>query len=166
MSLFCKIFHVVYSVLLWKKKVCNPELWIEAMSHSWNEEKSGKSARLFNDRCCLHSKITSSQLRSTCRSVTQQNIKIHNLRLVHVVRDFRPWEVMMKIRYFFMLHFQFSGPWDAHRVKIQVDQGLWQVCRPNFRTVKRLKTFAIFRWCYWQKMNLLVALLRQIYGLS
>ena len=65
-----------------EKKVCNPELWIEApcmyttaaMNHSWNEEKSGKSARLFNDRCCLHSKITSSQLRSTCRRVTQQNI--------------------------------------------------------------------------------------------
>ena len=124
-SLFFKIFHIIYSVLLWKKRSVtqNSELkhhvhHCTAMSHSWNEEKSGKSARLFNDRCCLHSKITSSQLRSTCRSVTQQNIKIHNLRLVHVVRDFRPWEVMMKIRYFFMLHFQFSGPWDAHRVKI------------------------------------------------
>ena len=44
-----------------------------AMNHSWNEEKSGKSARLFNDRCCLHSKITSSQLRSTCRRVTAEH---------------------------------------------------------------------------------------------
>ena len=33
---------------------------------------------------------------------------------------------------------------------------------PNFWTFKRLKTVAIFRWCYWPKMNLLVALLRQI----
>ena len=30
------------------------------------------------------------------------------LRLVHVVWDFRPWEVMTKVCYFFML--QFSGP--------------------------------------------------------
>ena len=67
-----------------EKKVCNPELWIEApcmyttaaMNHSWNEEKSGKSARLFNDRCCLHSKITSSQLRSTCRRVPAEHSQI------------------------------------------------------------------------------------------
>ena len=36
---------------------------------------------------------------------------------------------MTKVRCFFMLHFQFLGPWDAHRLKIQVDQGLWQVSR-------------------------------------
>ena len=51
------------------------------------------------------------------------------LNLVHVVWDFRPWDVMTKVRYFLMLHFQFSGPWDANRVKIQVDQGLWQFSR-------------------------------------
>ena len=36
---------------------------------------------------------------------------------------------MTKVRYFFMLHFQSLGPWEAHRVKIQVDQDLWQVSR-------------------------------------
>ena len=74
------ISYHLFNIAL-KKKVCNPELWIEApcmyttaaMNHSWNEEKSGKSARLFNDRCCLHSKITSSQLRSTCRRVTAEH---------------------------------------------------------------------------------------------
>ena len=52
-----------------------------------------------------------------------------SIRLVHVVWDFRPWDVMTKVCYFLMLHFQFSSFWDAHRVKMQVDQGLWQVSR-------------------------------------
>ena len=36
----------------------------------------------------------------------------------------------------------------------------------NFRTVKRLKPVVIFRWCYWPKMNLSVALLRQMHRLK
>jgi hypothetical protein len=40
--------------------------------------------------------------------------------LVYVVRDFRPWDVVTKVLYFLGLHFQFSSPWDAHRIKIQV----------------------------------------------
>ena len=36
---------------------------------------------------------------------------------------------------------------------------------PNFRTVKRLKTVAIFWYRYWPKMNLSVALLRQMHRL-
>ena len=51
------------------------------------------------------------------------------IRLVHVVQDFRPWDVMMKVRHLSMLHFQFVGPWDAHRVKFKVDKVLWQVSR-------------------------------------
>ena len=31
-----------------------------------------------------------------------------DLKLVHVVWDFRPWDAMTKVRYFLMLHFQFS----------------------------------------------------------
>ena len=56
-------------------------------------------------------------------------LQLGNHRLVHVVRDFRPCDVMTKVRYFLRLHFQFSGPSDAHRVKIQVDQDLWKVSR-------------------------------------
>ena len=29
---------------------------------------------------------------------------------VHVVWNVRPWDVMMKVRYFLMLRFKFSGP--------------------------------------------------------
>ena len=36
---------------------------------------------------------------------------------------------------------------------------------PNFQIVKWLKPVAIFWWYYWLKINLLVALLRQIYRL-
>ena len=50
-------------------------------------------------------------------------------RLVHVVRWFSYMDVMTKVRYILMLHFQFSGPWDTHRVIIQVHQGLLQVSR-------------------------------------
>ena len=50
-------------------------------------------------------------------------------KVVHVVWDFRPWDVMTKVHYFLMLLSQFSGPWDTQRVKIQVDQGLWLISR-------------------------------------
>ena len=39
----------------------------------------------------------------------EKNEKKGDLNLVHVVWDFRPWNVMIKVRYFSMLHFQFSG---------------------------------------------------------
>ena len=35
----------------------------------------------------------------------------------------------------------------------------------NFWTIKMVKLVAIFRWCYWPKINFSVALLGQIYGL-
>ena len=52
-------------------------------------------------------------------------ISVHVYSLVHVVWDFRPWDVVAKVCYFFRLHFQFLGPWDAHSVKIQVNKVLW-----------------------------------------
>ena len=36
--------------------------------------------------------------------------KKRDLNLVHVVWDFRPWDVMMKVCYFLMIHFKFLGP--------------------------------------------------------
>ena len=51
------------------------------------------------------------------------------LKLVHVVWRLSSMDKMTKEWYFFKLHFQFSGPWDAHRIKIWVDLDLWQVSR-------------------------------------
>ena len=36
-------------------------------------------------------------------------------KLVHVVRQFSSMDDLTKVQYFFKFHFQFSGPWDAHR---------------------------------------------------
>ena len=72
---------------------------------------------------------TYKQIRSKCQYSILMDWNNCNVKPFHVVWDFRPWNVMPKVCCSLMLHCQFWGPWDAHRVKIQVDQGLEQVSR-------------------------------------
>ena len=51
--------------------------------------------------------------------------------LSHLVHDFRQCLHYDDITiYLAILLFQFSGPWDVHKVKLRVSHGLWQVSRP------------------------------------
>ena len=60
--------------------------------------------------------------------------------LDHVIWDFHPLDVMTKVLYFPVLYFQFSSPWDAHRVKIHVDQP-YHVQPLEFSNYKKWWTF-------------------------
>ena len=78
--------------------------------------------------------------------------------LVHVVWQFLCMDVMTKVRYFLMLHFQFLGPWDAQGVKIQVNQGLWHVSRSCSTSLKSSnhkfessKNIVLLSLCPWTK---------------
>ena len=46
--------------------------------------------------------------------------EVLDLRLVHVVRDFRSWDVVTIVRYFFYSSFSIFGPLSANRVKVKV----------------------------------------------
>ena len=67
-------------------------------------------------------------------------------------------DVMTKVQYFLMLHFQFLGPWDAQGVKIQVNQGLWHVSRSCSTSLKSSnhkfessKNIVLLSLCPWTK---------------
>ena len=60
------------------------------------------------------------------KDVVYCQVIYRNLKLVHVVWDFRPWDVMTKVydesTLFFRASFSFLGPRDTHSIKIQIDQ--------------------------------------------
>ena len=88
------------------------------MERTLSEEEADELAK---NKLCLVYTLTKS---GNCTNLHFDQVSSRDNDPVHVVWNVRPWDVMMKVRYFSMFHFLFLGPQDAPRIKIQVDQVL------------------------------------------